>query len=138
MSVLLVTRAAVDIADVAAERKRDVIHTARIYSRFNDALGLQWLHNCAEDLKVSGRWQAMARSNLRDEFYRIRREVALKLLTRRGKQDGRIVADKWLDKHADEVQHFRKMLDEMKLRGEVDFATLSVAAEELRDLTLNQ
>ncbi len=138
MSLLLVTRAAVDIADVAAERRRDVIHTARVYSRFNDALGLQWLHNCAEDLKVSGRWQAMARSNLRDEFYKIRREIALALLTRRGKQDGRVVADKWLDKHAAEVRRFRNMIEEMKLRGHVDFATLSVAAEELRDLTLNQ
>ncbi len=136
MSLLLVTRAAVDIADVAAERKRDVIHTARIYSTFNEALGLQWLHNCAEDLKVSGRWQAMARSNLRDEFYKVRREIALGLLTRRGKLDGRIVAIKWLDKHEEEVRQFRDMLDEMRLRGTYDFATLSVAAQELRDLTL--
>ena len=136
VSLLLITRAAVDIADVAAERKRDVIHTARVYSAFNDALGLQWLHNCAEDLQVSGRWQAMARSNLRDEFYKIRREIALGLLTRRGKLDGRVVAKKWLAKHTDEVGQFRSMIDEMKLRGTFDFATLSVAAQELRDLTL--
>ncbi|MBT8067209.1 MAG: NAD-glutamate dehydrogenase [Gammaproteobacteria bacterium] len=136
MSLLLITRAAVDIADVAAERKRDVIDTARIYSSFNDALGLQWLHNCAEDLKVSGRWQAMARSNLRDEFYKIRREIALSLLTRRGKLDGKVVAMRWLDKHAEEVRQFRDMTDEMRLRGTFDFATLSVAAQELRDLTL--
>jgi glutamate dehydrogenase len=134
--LLLVTRAALDIADVAAERKRDVIDTARIYSGFNDALGLQWLHNCAEDLKVSGRWQAMARSNLRDEFYKIRRVLALKLLTRRGKVDGRVVAMKWLDKHEDEVGNFRRMIEEMKLRGTFDFATLSVAAQKLRDLSL--
>jgi len=136
MSLLLVTRAAVDIADVAAERKRDVIDTARIYSAFNDALGLQWLHNCAEDLKVSGRWQAMARSNLRDEFYRIRRDIALGLLTHRGKSDGRVVAKKWLAKHEEEVRRFRSMTEEMKLRGHFDFATLSVAAQELRHLTL--
>jgi glutamate dehydrogenase len=136
VSLLLVTRAALDIADVAAERKRDVIDTARIYSGFNDALGLQWLHNCAEDLKVSGRWQAMARSNLRDEFYKIRRVLALKLLTRRGKVDGRVVAMKWLDKHEDEVRNFRRMIEEMKLRGTFDFATLSVAAQKLRDLSL--
>jgi NAD-specific glutamate dehydrogenase len=28
------------------------------------------------------------------------------------------------------------MIEEMKLRGKSDFATLSVAAQELRDLTL--
>ena len=76
MSLLLVTRAALDIADIAVERKRDVLDTARLYSALNDGLGLHWLHNYAEDLKVSGRWQAMARSNLRDEFYRIRRDIA--------------------------------------------------------------
>ena len=135
LSLLLVTRAAVDIADIAAERNRDVMDTARIYSALNDGLGLQWLHNCAEDLKVSGRWQAMARSNLRDDFYKIRRDIALRLLTRRGKLDGRVVARKWLKKRENEVARFRGMIEEMKLRDNFDFATLSVAAQELRDLT---
>jgi glutamate dehydrogenase len=136
MALLLVTRAAVDIADVAAERKRDVLDTARVYATINDGLGLQWLHNSAEDLKVNGRWQAMARSNLRDEFYRIRRDVALRLLTRRGQKDPGEVARKWLERREDKVTHFRHIIEEMKLRGNIDFATLSVAAQELRDLTL--
>jgi len=135
MSLLLVTRAALDIADLAAERRRDVLETARLYSAFNDGLGMHWLHNCAEDLKVSGRWQAMARSNLRDEFYRIRRDVAFRLLTRRGTQDPGKVATKWLDKREQDVNRFMNMIEEMKLRGNIDFATLSVAAQELRDLT---
>ncbi len=136
MALLLVTRAALDIADVAAERKRDVLDTARIYSTFNDGLGLQWLHNCAEDLKVSGRWQAMARSNLRDEFYRIRRDIALQLLIDSRQADLEPLRVNGWTKHADEVARFRSMIDEMKLRGNIDFATLSVAAQELHDLTL--
>ena len=137
MSLLLVTRAALDIADVSAERGRDVIDTARIYAKLNDSLGLQWLHNRAEDLRVDGRWQAMARNNLREEIYQIRRDIALRLLTRRGKLDGRIVARKWLAKHEQEVGRFCAMTEEMRLRGHYDFATLSVAAQELRDLTLS-
>ncbi|MBT8103069.1 MAG: NAD-glutamate dehydrogenase [Gammaproteobacteria bacterium] len=135
MSLLLVTRAALDIADLAAERKRDVLDTARLYSTFNDGLHMHWLHNYAEDLKVSGRWQAAARSNLREEFYRIRRDVAFRLLTSRGKQDPEEVARKWLSKREERVARFTQMLEEMKLRGNLDFATLSVAAKELRDLT---
>ena len=107
-----------------------------VWNAFNDGLGLHWLHNCAEDLRVSGRWQAMARSNLRDEFYRIRRDVAFRLLTRRGKQDPGKVARKWLEKREEEVLRFTNMIEEMKLRGSIDFATLSVAAQELRELTL--
>ena len=134
MSLLLVTRPALDIADLAAERKRDVLDSARLYSVCNDALRLHRLHNYAEDLKVSGRWQAMARSNLRDEFYHIRRDLAAQLLTRRSKRDPADVAAKWLDKHDDQIKDFLSMVEEMRLRGNIDFATLSVTAQELRDL----
>jgi glutamate dehydrogenase len=132
VALLVLTRAALDIVDVAAERKRDVIESARLYAKFNDELELHWLHNSAEDLKVSGRWQAQARSNLRDEIYRLRRQLALRLITTRGKSDPREIAERWLKKHAVEVARYRKMLDEMRLREEIDFATLSVAAQELK------
>ena len=134
MSLLLLTRAALDIADLAAEHQRDVIETAKLYSVCNDALGLNWLHNSAEDLRVSGRWQAMARSNLRDEFYRLRRELAAQLLLRGADEKPAEVANIWLEKRAASVQRFRSMIDEMRLRGKIDFATLSVAAQELRNL----
>ena len=134
VALLVLTRAALDIVDVAAERKRDVIESARLYSKFNDELQLHWLHNSAEDLKVSGRWQAQARSNLREEIYRLRRELALRLITTRGKSDPRELADRWLQKHADEVAEYRMMLDEMRLRDEIDFATLSVAVQDLKRL----
>ena len=134
ISLLLLTRAALDIVDLAADRKRDVIESARLYSAFNDALGIQWLHNSAEDLQVSGRWQAMARSNLREDFFKLRRQIGDNLLTNRGTRDSREVARRWLTKHASEVQQFEQMIDEMKLRGNIDFATLSVAAQELRNL----
>jgi glutamate dehydrogenase len=134
VALLVLTRAALDIVDVAAERKRDVIESARLYAKFNDELELHWLHNSAEDLKVSGRWQAQARGHLRDEIYRLRRELALRLISTRGKSDPREVAERWLRKHAAAVLKYKKMLDEMKRREEIDFATLSVAAQELKRL----
>ena len=134
MSVLLLTRPALDMADLAAERKRDVLDAAKLYSTFNDALGLYWLHNRAEDLKVRGRWQAIARTNLRDEFYKIRRELAFRLLRPRSTRDTVEIARDWLQKNAADVEHFKDMIEEMKLRNRIDFATLSVAAQELREL----
>ena len=134
VALLVLTRAALDIVDVAAERKRDVIESARLYAKFNDELELHWLHNSAEDLKVSGRWQSQARGHLREEIYRLRRELALRLITMRGKSDPREVAERWLKKHADEVAKYRATLEEMKRREEIDFATLSVAAQELKRL----
>ncbi len=134
MSVLLLTRPALDMADLAAERKRNVLDAARLYSTFNDELELHWLHNRAEDLDVSGRWQAMARSNLRDEFYRLRRELAFQLLSPRSKQEPGKIAAAWLKKHALEVERFKSMIEEMQRRDAVDFAALTVAAQEFRNL----
>jgi len=137
MSRLLLTRPALDMSDLAAERKRDVFDAARLYATFNDALRLYWLHNQAEDLKVVGRWQAKARSNLRDEFYRLRRKLAFQLLSARGKKGPGALAESWLKKNAAEVDRFNRMIEEMKLRDEVDFATLTVAADELKNLISN-
>ncbi|MDH3553240.1 MAG: NAD-glutamate dehydrogenase, partial [Gammaproteobacteria bacterium] len=134
MASLQLTRAALDIADLAAEYKRDVIETAKLYSAFNRELGLFWLHVGAEDLQVQGRWQAIARSNLREDLYRIRRELASRFLSKGGRTELARAVDKWLDDHANEVKRFHDMVDEMQLRSEFDFATLSVAAQELRAL----
>ena len=133
MSVLLLTRAALDIADLAFINKRDVLETSKLYAAFNRRLGFFWLHAGAEDLQVQGRWQAMARSNLREEFYRLRRELAQGFLAKRSKNLSTSV-DRWLEQHETGVARFRSMVDEMKIRGDFDFATLSVAAQELRHL----
>ncbi|HNP37046.1 MAG TPA: NAD-glutamate dehydrogenase [Woeseiaceae bacterium] len=134
MSSLLLTRAALDIADLAASHNRDVMESAKVYSSFNESLGLYWLHTSVEDLRVQGRWQAIARSNLREEFFHIRRELAAKLLSKRSEREVGVRVDEWLASHDDAVTRFKKMIEEMKLRSEVDFATLTVASQELRAL----
>ncbi len=137
MSALLLTRAALDITDLAHTYKRDVLETARLYAAFNHHLGLFWLHAGAEDLSVRGHWQAMARNNLREEFFRLRRQLAERFLARRSRRDIVVQIEAWLDEHRSGVTRFREMVDEMKLRGDFDFATLSVAAQELRQLIAN-
>ena len=87
-----------------------------------------------EDLGVDGRWQTKARTNIRDEFYRLRRELAFQLLIPSSKKEPVDIAAAWLKKNAVDVERFTHMIDEMKLRDEIDFATLTVAAKKLRTL----
>ena len=134
MSALLLTRVALDIADLSFVCKRDIGETAKLYAAFNHHLGMFWLHSGAEDLKVSGRWQAMARSNLREEFYRLRRELAEPILLSRSKKPVMARLDRWLSDNHESISRFRAMVDEMKLRASFDFATLSVAAQKMREL----
>jgi glutamate dehydrogenase len=134
MSTLLLTRPALDMADLAATYKPDVLDLAKLYAVTNEKLGIYWLHVCAEDLKVGDRWQAIARGKLRDEFFWMRRELAEQILRKRGKYDVGEAVDRWLAAHSSQVERFTGMIEEMKLRSEIDFATLSVAAREFRDL----
>jgi glutamate dehydrogenase len=134
MAALLLTRGGLDIADLARSNNKDVVETARMYSLLSDRLGLVWLHRSVEGLAVEGRWQALARSNLRDEFYRIRRDLSTILLRTRSKDDPETLFEKWTTSNAVGVRKLDSILGEMKLRQEIDFATLSVAAQELRKL----
>ena len=88
-----------------------------------------------EGLEVEGRWQAIARSNLRDDFYRIRRDIATDLLSGRNRGTPLEVFERWMEKNSAAVRKFDAILTEMRLRDDIDFATLSVAGQELRKLS---
>ncbi len=126
------------VSSNAAQYKRDVVETARLYSAFNESLGIFWLHVCAEELKVQGRWQAAARGTLRNDLYQIRRDLAIQLLKKRSKKPMPELVARWLAERDSQVERVKAMIEEMKLRGNADFATLFVAAQELRDLLSTQ
>ncbi|HUD96933.1 MAG TPA: NAD-glutamate dehydrogenase domain-containing protein, partial [Woeseiaceae bacterium] len=137
MAALLLTRGGLDISDLARTSNKDVVETARMYTALSDRLGIIWLHRSVEGLVVTGRWQALARSNLRDEFYRIRRDLTAALLRARGKASLEARFEHWLAENAVGIRKLDTILEEMKRRQEIDFATLSVAAQELRKLISN-
>jgi glutamate dehydrogenase len=135
MAALILTRGGLDIADLANRHRKDVVETACMYSGISDRLGIVWLNRCVENLEVEGRWQALARSNLRDDFYRIRRDFATVLLSGRSRKTPDGVFSAWLSNNAAAMRMYDSILAEMRLRADIDFATLSVAAQELRKLT---
>jgi len=137
MAGLLLTRGSLDIADLAVTYKKDVLEAAKMYALLSERLGVVWLHNAVEGLAVDGRWQATARGNLRDEFYAYRRTLATRFLRPRSRLTPSKLFHKWVEQHAGKIAKYDTILREMKLRDELDFATLSVAAQELRKLIGN-
>ena len=135
MAALLLTRGALDIADLAILYKKDDVKTARMYAELSDRLGIIWMNRCVEDLEVEGRWQAIARSNLRDEFYRIRRDIVIDVLSARSRGTPEERFTRWTERNSQLIRKFDAILAEMRLKNDIDFATLSVAAQELRKLS---
>ena len=132
MAGLLLTRGGLDIADLAALYRKDILETAKMYANLSQRLGVIWLHRSVENLEVEGRWQAMARGNLRDEFYAVRRELSIRLLRGKSRLAPTRLFENWATQNAHGIAKFDAILREMQLREDVDFATLSVAAQELR------
>ena len=95
MAALLLTRGGLDIVDLANLHKKDHVETAKMYAKLSDRLGIIWLNRCVENLVVEGRWQAIARSNLRDEFYRIRRDIVGDVFNARSRGTPEERFDRW-------------------------------------------
>jgi NAD-specific glutamate dehydrogenase len=65
----------------------------------------------------------------------VRRELSITLLKRKTRKKPVEVFNAWVEENQVAVRKLDAIIAEMKLRPEVDFATLSVAAQELRRLT---
>ena len=135
MGSLSLSRGNLDIADLANEYRKDVFSVARMYTTIGDRFGIAWMHKGVENLNVEGRWQALARSNLRDELYLIRRDFIVALLHARSRKKPTVIFQDWLTKNSSAVHKFDSILAEIQLRDDIDFETLSAAVQELRKLT---
>ena len=72
--------ASLDIVTVARERNIDETKVGNVYFLLGDELGVQWLRDQIERLPVQGRWQAMARNSLRENVYRLQRNLSARIL----------------------------------------------------------
>ncbi|MEJ2603563.1 MAG: NAD-glutamate dehydrogenase [Gammaproteobacteria bacterium] len=134
VAALTATTSALDIVDIAAER--DVRRVARLYFELGRGLRLDWVREKVDELRVRGHWQALARGRLRDNIRDTQRNLTVRIM--RETSADVPAADavlSWLDVAGERVSTARQMLDEMQKSARIDFATLSVATDELRLLT---
>jgi glutamate dehydrogenase len=121
-----------DVVETAAGRGLDVGEVATVAQALSATLGLKWLRNLLEELRVHGQWHAQARANLRDELYDHQRDLALCVLE--SGASGAAAVAQWSERHAQEVQRVTDMLADMRNLPEMDYATLAVAVGALGQL----
>ena len=135
MAALAAMHVALDIIALAENCKVGVRHAAEIYFRVGDALQLDWIADQVDNLRVEGMWQAKARGSLRDNLYSLHRGLCADIISNaQPRRDARAAVEAWLEARADRAAHFSQTLDEMRDGGPSDFATLSVALQEIRRL----
>jgi glutamate dehydrogenase len=131
---LSANNAALDIVEIAVQRKVGVVEAARVYFEVGVRVGLDWLREQIEQLSVDGPWQAIARSGLRDAALRIHRRLAERVLSRTDAGAAHARVTEWVKATSDDLAHWQHTLTDMRSAGATDFATLSVGVEAVRKL----
>ncbi|MGH8456687.1 MAG: NAD-glutamate dehydrogenase, partial [Stenotrophobium sp.] len=124
---------ALDIAELSESGGVALAQAAEVYFRIGERFQLTWLYAAIVNLPVSGRWQALARTNLRDDVYRIQRMVSGRVLLHAGATVAERF-DAWIAANARRVKFALDRVQELQTSGSVDFPGLAVAARELRKL----
>jgi glutamate dehydrogenase len=130
----MVIGSAPDIVDLALESKVSLAEAAGVYFGVGDKLRVLWLLSSIIGLNVQGGWQALARSNLRDDTYRLHRLIAARVLQTPGKTAEERI-DNWIKSHEARLKFGVQRLQELHVSTPVDFMTLAVGVRELRKLS---
>jgi glutamate dehydrogenase len=130
----MVIGSAPDIADLALEAKVPLAEAAGVYFGIGDRLRVLWLLSSIIGLNVQSEWQALARSNLRDDAYRLHRLIAARILQQPGKAAEERI-EGWIKAHEARLKFGIQRLQELQVTTPVDFMVLAVGVRELRKLS---
>ncbi len=128
--------AALDIVEVATERKLAVAQVAEVYYQIGETLHLKWLMDRIEELAVGGRWHAHARGNLRDELYAHHRALTAQILAsdHGGRRGGRQLVAEWFAGDDPALRFTLGMFADMRSQVGMDYPTVMVAVRRLAQL----
>ena len=109
---------------------------ALVYFEIGRGLALDWIRDQIENLQVEGRWQAVARGTLRDNLYQLQATLTDQVIRNHRGTNPVDRVSTWLTRHQSQISHANQTLNDMRSGGNLDFATLSVALQEIRKLSI--
>ena len=130
---------AFDIVEDAAAGSCSQALATRVYFGIGDRLGLDWLRDRVLELPRGDRWQALARSALRDDLYELHRDLTREILARcepasASGSDAADAVERWLADNAEAVTRARGVLQDVRASETFDTTTLPVVVRELKNL----
>ncbi len=134
VALLPFMRPALDLVEVATQTKASVSRIADIYFCLAESESLNWLREQIEQLVVEGQWQAAARGSLRENLFLIHRGLTAEIQQLAPRKEADDAVKEWIHKNLQKVEHARQVLKEMRTSASMEFATLSVAVQEMRRL----
>jgi glutamate dehydrogenase len=103
------------------------------YFGLGSRLGLDWVRDRILELPRTDRWQALARTALRDDLYRLHRAMTREALADHPGSGERAI-EKWLERNERAVTRSQRVLEEVRASRTYDNTTLPVVLRELKNL----
>jgi glutamate dehydrogenase len=125
-----------DVIDIADIVDRDPAEVADTYFALMDRLGTDGLLTAVSRLVRDDRWHSLARLAIRDDIYGSLRALCFDVLAvGEPDENGEEKIAEWETTNSSRVSRAQRTLTELYESGELDLATLSVAARQLRSMT---
>ncbi|SCA55825.1 NAD-specific glutamate dehydrogenase [Candidatus Terasakiella magnetica] len=124
-----------DIVGIAHSRDMDVVNVSKIYFAVGARFDLGWMRATGEQLGLKNHWQKLAVGALIEDLYTYQSTLTYGAIEHHNKgADALDGLEKWIEQNQTVVDQTDQMLAEMKTTPGVDFAMLTVAAKQLRDM----
>jgi glutamate dehydrogenase len=123
-----------DIVVEAASTERPQDQVMDAYFDIGARLELDWLRDRILELPRDDRWQALARTALRDDLYRLHRSLIRDVFRVAAPDGDQPPVDAWLDHNRAAVDRALTVLADVRASREYDTTTLPVALREFKNL----
>ena len=125
-----------DVIDIGDIVDRDPAEVADTYFALMNRLGTDGLLTAVSRLVRDDRWHSLARLAIRDDIYGSVRALCFDVLAvGEPEESGEEKIAEWETTNSSRVSRAQRTLSEIYQSGELDLATLSVAARQLRSMT---
>jgi glutamate dehydrogenase len=116
----------------ATDQPQELVMDA--YFDIGARLELDWLRDRILELPRDDRWQALARTALRDDLYRLHRSLIRDVFATAGLDGDRPPVESWVDENQSAVERALGVLADVRASREYDTTTLPVALREFKNL----
>ena len=125
-----------DIVQAAGATGSAPEQAAGVYFALGERLRIVWLLSAIVALNVEGRYQALARANLREDTYRLHRRIVERVLaeTEPGEPAARV--EIWLEAHGTAATDALARIEALRGHTPQDFMSLSVGVRALRQIRM--
>ncbi len=124
------------IVTIAEQRNCATDVIARVYFLLGQRLQIDWVRQAIDNLKVEGRWQARARGTLRDNAIRAQRDLTGQVHSLNQCKASAASIEELIDSDRESFSRVDQLITQMRENKSTDFATLTVAVDEFKQLTL--